>query len=94
MQGYFEGVSGRPPASTAEESAAVRFVVREANRLEAHVLRERLHACVGAGTWTNARAAKWWTTHRSELRSGGGGARVPASGGGAASHLLVTRLAD
>ena len=59
----------------------------------AQVLRERLRACAGAGTWTNARAAAWWTTHRSELRSGGGGASAPASGAGAAPHLLVTRIA-
>lgn len=43
MEGYLEAMGGRPPQSTAEESAAVRFVVREANeRRFRHLHRERL----------------------------------------------------
>ncbi len=43
MTGYLEALGGRPPASTAEESAAVRFVVQEANeRRFRHLHRERL----------------------------------------------------
>ena len=43
MAGYLEALGGRPPASTAAESAAVRFVVREANqRSFRHLHRERL----------------------------------------------------
>jgi serine/threonine-protein kinase len=61
----------------------------------AHVLRERLRACVAAGQWTNARAAEWWAVHRDKLRSGGAGASavnpaVDAQG----SHLTVTRITD
>lgn len=42
MEGYLEAMGGRPPESTAEESAAVRFVVREANeRRFRHLHRER-----------------------------------------------------
>jgi uncharacterized protein (DUF2252 family) len=43
MTGYLEALGGRPPASTSEESAAVRFVVREANKRGfRHLHRERL----------------------------------------------------
>ena len=43
MTGYLEALGGRPPASTSEESAAVRFVVREANKRRfRHLHRERL----------------------------------------------------
>ena len=43
MTGYLEALGGRPPASTSEESAAVRFVVREANKRSFRRLhRERL----------------------------------------------------
>jgi eukaryotic-like serine/threonine-protein kinase len=65
----------------------------EGRPASAHVLRERLRACAGAGSWTNARAAEWWAGHRHQLRSGGaaGGASTPAGGG---SPHLLTRLAD
>jgi len=36
----------------------------------AHVFRDRLRACAGSGSWTNARAAEWWASHRHELKSG------------------------
>ena len=59
----------------------------------AHVLRERLRACVAAGRWTNARAAQWWAIHRNQLRSGGA---APGMTNGAtdvhAPHLTVTRI--
>ncbi|HSO32838.1 MAG TPA: DUF2252 family protein [Labilithrix sp.] len=43
MDGYLEALVGKPPASTASESAAVRFVVREANeRRFRHLHRDRL----------------------------------------------------
>ena len=43
IEGYLEALGGRPNASTASESAAVRFVVREANRRRfRHLHRERL----------------------------------------------------
>jgi hypothetical protein len=61
----------------------------------AHILGELLRACSGAGCWTNARAAQWWTAHRHQLRSGGAEAS-PASGAVdlRGSQLTVTRLAD
>jgi serine/threonine-protein kinase len=58
----------------------------------AHVLRERLRACVAAGRWTNARAAQWWTVHRHRLRSGGAGANAAVDA--RAPRSLVTRIAD
>lgn len=43
MMGYLEALGGRPPASTTKESAAVRFVVREANKRSfRHLHRDRL----------------------------------------------------
>ncbi len=43
MTGYLEALAGRPPASTSKESAAVRFVVREANKRRfRHLHRDRL----------------------------------------------------
>lgn len=59
----------------------------------AHVLRERLRACASAGSWSNARAAEWWATHRHQLRSFG----FAASAGSAATdsrslQLTVTRI--
>jgi len=58
----------------------------------AHVLRERLRACAGFGSWTNARAAEWWALHRRQLRSGGAGASSGQTPVG--SPHLITRLAD
>jgi len=46
----------------------------------AHMLRERLHACVAAGRWTNARAAQWWAIHRRQWRSSGAGAPLSTHG--------------
>jgi serine/threonine-protein kinase len=60
----------------------------------AHLLRERLRACAGAGGWTNARGAEWWATHRTRLRAFGAGPRTPSSISGRSPHLTVTRLAD
>jgi uncharacterized protein (DUF2252 family) len=43
MAGYLEALGGRQPASTKEESAAVRFVVQEANKRRfRHLRRDRL----------------------------------------------------
>ena len=59
----------------------------------AHVLRERLHACVAAGRWTNARAAQWWAIHRHNLRSGGAGASAAdAAVDARVPRLMVTRV--
>jgi hypothetical protein len=61
----------------------------------AHVLRERLRACAGAGRWTNARAAEWWAAHRHQLRSGGAKPSAPSATGDVRSpHLTVTRVAS
>jgi eukaryotic-like serine/threonine-protein kinase len=60
----------------------------------AHVLRERLRACAGAGSWTNARAAQWWALHRHKLRSGGARASTASAAVDAHPHLTVTRIAD
>jgi len=58
----------------------------------AHVLRDRLRACVAAGRWTNARAAQWWAVHRYMLRSGGAGASAAADA--RAPHLMIIRIND
>lgn len=58
----------------------------------AHVLRERLRACVVAGRWTNVRAAQWWADHRHQLRSGGAG--TSAAVDPRDLHLKVTRIAE
>lgn len=58
----------------------------------AHVLRERLRACAGAGRWTNTRAAEWWAAHRHQLRSGG--AVASAAVDMRSAHLTITRRAD
>ena len=61
----------------------------------AHILRDRLRACVAAGRWTNARAAEWWAVHRHELRSGGAGESAASAATDArVPHLKVTRVAD
>jgi serine/threonine-protein kinase len=54
----------------------------------AHDLRDRLRACAKHGTWTNARAARWWALHRDRLR-----ARHPKSPPSGPA-LTVTRIAD
>jgi hypothetical protein len=64
----------------------------DARPASAHILRERLRACAGAGSWTNARAAEWWARHRHQLRSGGAGASSRSAAGD--SPHLITRLAD
>ena len=61
----------------------------------AHVLRDRLRACVDGGRWTNARAAEWWKVHRHQLRSGSGNAHTASAVGDPhGHHLTVTRMAD
>lgn len=61
----------------------------------AHILRERLLTCADAGRWTNARAAAWWASHRSQLAFA---RREPSAAGVSAEsrsmHLTVTRIAD
>ena len=63
MQGYLEALGGRPPASTARESAAVRFVVREANKrrfrhLHQERLGETLHLRRGRRFWPLSEAER------------------------------------
>ena len=61
----------------------------------AHVLRDRLRACAAAGSWTNARASRWWAEHRHQLRSGGALPSAKAATGDVRSpHLTVTRMVD
>jgi hypothetical protein len=61
----------------------------------AHVLRERLAACTGAGAWNNVRAAAWWADHRHQLRSGGAEGSAPSAAGDVRSpHLTVTRITE
>jgi serine/threonine-protein kinase len=60
----------------------------------AHVLRERLRACAGAGAWTNARAAAWWAGHRHQLRSGGAASSAASTPADVRSPLILTRIAD
>lgn len=87
---------GAPVAPDLEAVLLACLAKRPEDRpASAHLLRERLVACAGAGRWTNARAAQWWAGHRHELRSGG--ARASAAGApvdGRAPQLTVTRLAD
>ena len=84
---------GAPVASDLKAVLLACLAKRREDRpASAHVLRERLRACVAAGRWTNARAAHWWAVHRHRLRSGSeqASAAVDAS----APHLMVTRVAD
>jgi len=84
---------GAPVAADLEAVLLACLAKRPQDRpASAHVLRERLRACVGAGRWTNARAAQWWVVHRRMLRSGG--ARASAAVDARAPHFLVTRIAD
>ena len=89
---------GAPVSSDLETVILACLAKRPEDRpASAHVLRERLHACAAAGSWTNARAAQWWAVHRHELRSGGAGASAgsaPIAVVDARAQLTVTRLAD
>lgn len=60
----------------------------EARPQSANALREQLRACTAAGSWTHARATRWWAEHREQLCSRSAHASVPAT------QLAVTRLAD
>ncbi|MDB4982812.1 MAG: serine/threonine kinase, partial [Myxococcales bacterium] len=56
---------GAPVAPDLEAVLLACLAKRPEDRpASAHVLRERLAACRGAGRWTNARAAQWWAGHR------------------------------
>src|SRR5882724_5549650 len=71
---------GAPVSSDLEAVLLACLAKRPEDRpASAHVLRERLRACVAAGRWTNARAAKWWADHRHQLCSGGAGESVPSA---------------
>jgi eukaryotic-like serine/threonine-protein kinase len=84
---------GAPVASDLEAVLLACLAKRPADRpASAHVLRERLRACVAAGRWTNARAAQWWAVHRYMLRSGA--TRASAAVDPRVPHLMVTRVAD
>jgi hypothetical protein len=91
-----EPPSARLPGPVAPDLEAVLLACLskrpEDRPASAHVLRERLQACAGAGRWTNARAAQWWALHRRELRSGGAGVRAADPADVRAPHLTVNRL--
>jgi eukaryotic-like serine/threonine-protein kinase len=55
----------------------------------AHVFRERLRACTGAGAWSNARAAAWWAAHRQKPSRATASAPFDAR-----AELTVTRLLE
>lgn len=82
------------PVSADLESLLLACLAKkpEDRPASAHVLRERLRACTAAGRWTNARAAKWWTEHRAQLRSGGAVASTPVDASG--PPLTLTRVAS
>jgi eukaryotic-like serine/threonine-protein kinase len=84
---------GRPVAEDLEALLLACLAKSPADRpASAHVLRERLRACEKAASWTNARAASWWASHRHQLRSSGAGPRGAAETKPPA--LTVTRFAD
>jgi eukaryotic-like serine/threonine-protein kinase len=87
---------GAPVAADLEAVLMACLAKRPEDRpASAHILRERLRACAAAGSWTNARAAEWWSLHRHQLRSGGAEASTARAAGDArGSHLTVTRIAD
>ena len=87
---------GRPVSADLETLLLACLAKRREDRpASAHVLRERLQACVAAGRWTNARGAEWWAAHRTRLRSG---SAAPSTSSAAVDvrvpHLTVTRIAD
>ena len=85
---------GAPVPADLEALLLACLAKKPADRpASAHLLRERLRACAGAGRWTNARAAEWWARHRHQLRSGGAVAGASTPGAGGSPHLL-TRLAE
>jgi hypothetical protein len=90
--------STRLNAPVAADLEAVLFACLakkpEERPASAHVLRERLRACAGAGAWTNARAAEWWARHRHQLRSGGAGSSAASPPVDLRSPLVLTRIAD
>jgi eukaryotic-like serine/threonine-protein kinase len=86
---------GSPVAADLETVLLACLAKRPEDRpASAHALRERLRECAAAGSWSNARAAEWWTLHRHELRSGGAGAGTPSAAAIPSPQLTVTRLAD
>jgi eukaryotic-like serine/threonine-protein kinase len=85
---------GTPVAADLEAVVLTCLAKRPQDRpASAHALRERLRACKVAGTWTNARAAEWWSAHRHELRSGGDKGAASPPVGKQGLHLTVTRVA-
>jgi serine/threonine-protein kinase len=86
---------GRPVAPDLERLILACLAKRPDDRPgSASVLRDRLLACEAAGSWTNARAAEWWATHRHELRSGGAKASEGKRVDTRSPHLTVSRLAE
>jgi serine/threonine-protein kinase len=87
---------GTPVASDLEAVLLSCLAKRPEDRpATAHVLGERLRACIAAGRWTNARAAQWWAVHRHELRSGGAGASAASAAvDSRAPRLMITRIGD
>jgi serine/threonine-protein kinase len=88
---------GAPVSSDLESLLLACLAKQPADRpASAHVLRERLRACVAAGRWTQARAAQWWAARRHELRSRVAAKSVQGASSTAvdAHALTVTRLAD